>query len=58
MTERVLGRGWRRTARVAVFLGLAAAAIASTTQTAAAKADQTQWVLGVSNTPATAGARR
>ena len=57
MTERVLGRGWRRTARVAVFLGLAAAAIASTTQTAAAKADQTQWVLGVSNTLAGNGWR-
>jgi ribose transport system substrate-binding protein len=57
MTERVLGRGWRRTARVAVVFALAAAAIASTTQTAAAKSDQTRWVLGVSNTLAGNGWR-
>jgi ribose transport system substrate-binding protein len=51
MNEPVAGRGWSRTARLVAFVALAAAAIASVSQTASAKSDQSpRWVLGVSNT--------
>jgi ribose transport system substrate-binding protein len=51
MNEPVAGSGWQKTARLVAFVVLAAAAIASVSQTASAKSDQSpRWVLGVSNT--------